>query len=197
MNYLAHSYLSFNIDDLLIGNMISDFVKGKQKFDFSPGIQQGIMLHRAIDTFTDDHPVTKEAKQYLKPAVGLYAGAFIDVVYDHFLANDVGEFPAGDLMKHTQKSYAVLLSNSAIMPIAFQQFLPFMVEQNWLYNYQYNWGIEKSFYGVVRRAKYLTTAGSAFELFEKHYATLQNCYNQFFPDLKAFTLHQIQALENA
>jgi hypothetical protein len=29
MNYLAHAYLSFNEPDILVGNLISDFVKGK------------------------------------------------------------------------------------------------------------------------------------------------------------------------
>ena len=83
MNYLAHAYLSFNEPEILVGNMISDFIKGKQKFTYSPGIQNGIQLHRMIDHFTDTHPATHEAKQYFKPAVGLYAGAFMDIVYDH------------------------------------------------------------------------------------------------------------------
>ena len=62
MNYLAHAYLSFNEPEILVGNMISDFVKGKKRFDFSENIQKGIMLHRNIDTFTDEHEVTKKAK---------------------------------------------------------------------------------------------------------------------------------------
>ena len=53
MNYLAHAFLSFQQPDILVGNMISDFVKGKSKFTYTPGIQKGIMLHRAIDQFTD------------------------------------------------------------------------------------------------------------------------------------------------
>ena len=95
MNYLAHAYLSFGHEEILVGNMISDFVKGKKKFDYSLGIQKGIALHRAIDSFTDDHPVTKLAKQFFKAEYGLYAGAFMDVVYDHFLANDTNEFADG------------------------------------------------------------------------------------------------------
>ena len=88
MNYLAHAYLSFNDPEILLGNMISDYVKGRKKFDYEPGILKGIMLHRAIDTFTDQHPVTKTAMKFFKPAYGLYAGAFVDVVYDHFLVLD-------------------------------------------------------------------------------------------------------------
>ncbi len=92
MNYLAHAYLSFNQPAILTGNMISDFVKGKKKYDFSSEIQKGIALHRAIDEFTDFHPVTQIAKSYFKQAYRLYAGAFVDVVYDHFLANDPDQF---------------------------------------------------------------------------------------------------------
>ena len=62
MNYLAHAYFSFNHTDILTGNMISDFVKGKKKYDYPPGIQKGIALHREIDEFTDAHEATRLAK---------------------------------------------------------------------------------------------------------------------------------------
>src|SRR5215469_17022272 len=91
MNYLAHAYLSFDQPEIVVGNMISDFVKGKKRFEFPEQIQKGIMLHRSIDAFTDEHAATKKAKEVFKPVVGLYAGAFIDIVYDHFLALDANE----------------------------------------------------------------------------------------------------------
>ena len=43
MNYLAHAYLSFKEPDILVGNLISDFVKGKKKFNYSLPIQKGIV----------------------------------------------------------------------------------------------------------------------------------------------------------
>ena len=46
MNYLAHAYLSFDDAEILTGNIISDFVKGKKKFDYPSRIQAGIKLHR-------------------------------------------------------------------------------------------------------------------------------------------------------
>src|ERR1700741_1079613 len=92
MNYLAHAYLSFNNSDILTGNMINDYVKGKKKFDYTEGIQKGMTLHRAIDTFTDEHPAIKKAKEFFKADYRLYAGAFVDIVLDHFLAKDENEF---------------------------------------------------------------------------------------------------------
>ena len=72
--------------------MISDFVKGKTKYDYPESIQKGIHLHRLIDEFTDTHPVTAKAKSYFRPQYRLYSGAFIDIVYDHFLALDKKHF---------------------------------------------------------------------------------------------------------
>ena len=89
VNYLAHAYLSFGDTEVLTGNLISDFVKGKKKYDYPPRILGGIDLHRAIDEFTDDHTVNKEAAKIFKPFYGLYSSAFIDVVYDHFLAKQI------------------------------------------------------------------------------------------------------------
>lgn len=194
MNLLAHSYLSFNHPEILIGNMISDFVKGKKKFTYTNDVQKGIQLHRDIDTFTDNHEATREAKTYLKPAVGLYAGAFVDVLYDHFLANDPSEFSESSLQKHALETYNVLSNNEIILPHIFQRMLPYMVSQNWLFNYKEMTGIKNSFAGVARRAAYLESSEAVFELFNDHYLSLQKCYNDFFPSIKTYSLYRLKQL---
>ena len=188
MNYLAHAYLSFQQEEILVGNMISDYVKGKKKFDYSPRIQKGITLHRAIDTFTDNHPATKAAKQFFRPAVGLYAGAFLDVVYDHFLATDQQEFENDiALQTFSNATYQQLDKYKAVFPERFSRMFPSMLKYNWLYHYQFNWGIERSMTGLVSRAVYLTDAAPAFRIFEKNYDTLKSYYQSFFPELKKYT----------
>jgi acyl carrier protein phosphodiesterase len=194
MNLLAHSYLSFNHPGILVGNMISDFVKGRKKFDYPADIQKGIMLHRYIDTFTDEHEATRKAKQFLRPAVGLYAGAFVDVVYDHFLAKDEREFSDDSLRQHARSTYDILEAQINDLPERFAGMLPYMRSQNWLYNYRSTKGTASSFGGVVRRASYLTSSEEVFELFLKHYTSLEDCYNAFFPFVKAFALQQFEEL---
>lgn len=194
MNYLAHAYLSFNNPGILVGNMISDFVKGKKQFDYPLTIQKGIRLHREIDTFTDQHPATKKGKEYFKPAVGAYGGAFMDVVYDHFLARDEEQFPEPGLRLFAEEVYAQLAEHEALLPEKFARMLPYMSTQNWLYNYRFTEGIEKSFGGLVRRAKYLTDPAPAFSLFLQHYELLQEHYTEFFPDIKRFASSQFDAL---
>lgn len=187
MNFLAHAFLSFNHPETLVGNMISDFVKGKKKYDYPMTVLDGINLHRAIDTFTDAHEATKVAATYLKPAAGAYAGAFVDVVYDHFLANDATQFSNDSaLQTFANSTYTALQQNIHMLPDKFAGMLPYMQSQNWLFNYKHLWGMQNSFAGVVRRAKYIESSEETFALFEKHYFSLQDCYSHFFPAVKEF-----------
>lgn len=184
MNLLAHAYLSFGQPQLLVGNMISDYVKGKKQYDYPLGIQQGIRLHRTIDTFTDSHPATARGKAIFKPAVGLYAGAFMDVVYDHFLALDPTQLDESGWQNFTAGVYASLIDQHGFLPEKFARMLPYMQTQDWLFNYRYTWGIEKSFGGLVRRAAYLTDSAPAFDLFLANLPVLEECYHDFFPAVK-------------
>lgn len=189
MNYLAHAYLSFEEPGILVGNMISDFVKGKKKFDYPDKIQQGIALHREIDRFTDIHSATKAAKHIFNEAYGLYSGAIMDVVYDHFLALDKNEFTDEGLKKFTINTYETLDGFTEFFPEKFGMMYPYMKMHNWLYNYKYPQGIQKSLAGLVRRAKYIEESDTAYLLFTTHYEDLKKLYELFFPELKAMTQH--------
>lgn len=194
MNYLAHAYLSFGNSDILVGNMISDFVKGKYKFDFPETIQKGIALHRMIDTFTDAHFATKTAKEILKPYAARYSGAFTDVLYDHFLAVDERVFPLNKLEYFATETYHVLKSNETYLPERFAKMLPYMINQNWLLNYRFEWGIENSFNSIFRRAKYIEKNTWVFKCFTENYEALHQCYNEFFPAIKDFAFNEYNLL---
>ena len=195
MNYLAHAFLSFNNADLLAGNMISDFVKGKKQFDYPSPILAGIRLHRTIDEFTDSHGATKEIKKLFHPAYRLYAGAMADVVYDYFLANDEKEFPdAAALKDFTSKTYAMLEERAGFFPIHFAGMFPYMRRDDWLYHYRFDEGMQKSFGGVARRAKYITETNTAFDIFLNNKELIQQCYDDFFPDVKEFAHRQAELL---
>lgn len=191
MNYLAHAWLSFSDPDILAGNMISDFVKGKKKFDYPPKVQNGISLHRKIDEYTDYHPATQDAKQFLKASCGLYAGSFIDIVYDHFLANDNHEFEEGALAVFAKKTYGQLDAYKNLPPDKFERFLYYMREQNWLLHYRSMEGIHRSFQGLTHRAKYIQDAEPVYQAFLDHYEALKNCYDLFFPNLKTFAYNEL------
>jgi acyl carrier protein phosphodiesterase len=175
--------------------MISDFVKGKKQFEYSSIIQKGIQLHRFIDSFTDAHEVTRQMKTFFRPQYRLYAGAFADVVYDHFLATDTHEFETPEALQQFAGSvYMVLQQQVDVMPEPFAKMVPWMAQQDWLANYRFTGGIEKSFGGLVRRSAYLTESAVAFDVFMTNYAALNQCYAAFFPELKKETFYQLQRL---
>ena len=195
MNLLAHAYLSFNDPAILAGNMMNDYVKGKKKFDYPQAIQTGMELHRAIDAFTDQHPATLRAMQFFKPQYRLYAGAFVDVIFDHFLANDPNEFDNDQSLKiFCEHTYLQLQQNLEQLHPQLQQVLPYMLAQDWLYNYRFKSGIESAFKGLVKRAAYLSESAIAFEIFNAEYAALKACYAAFFPELKQFATQQLEQL---
>lgn len=166
--------------------MISDFVKGKNRFSYPPGIQAGITLHRAIDAFTDTHPATRLAKEIFRPDYRLYSGAIVDVVYDHFLAADETEFPGESLQIFTRNVYNTLEQQTAQFPERFARMFPYMKEQDWLFHYRSHWGTEKSLGGLARRAAYMDSPDQAFRLFTKHYQPLAEAYRHFWNEMKPF-----------
>lgn len=186
MNYLAHAYLSFKEPEILAGNIFSDFIKGKKRYDYPQRIQEGIALHRAIDDFTDHHAATARAKQFFRPVYRLYASPITDILYDHFLARDTSIFPGDTLKAFAANTYAQLQPFSLIFPDNFETVFYYMQLHNWLYGYQFNEGIFRSIEGLVRRSTYINDAKPAQELFIKHYDALQECYEEFFPEVRKF-----------
>lgn len=194
MNYLGHAYLSFDSPEILIGNMISDFVKGSAKSSFNGTIQKGIMLHRMIDEFTDAHAATKKAKEVFRPHYRLYSGAIMDVLYDHFIANDILVFNDVSLKQFSLSTYTQLELRYSQLPDRFKHLLFYMRSENWLYNYRTREGIRKSLHGLARRAVYIKETDTAFELFLSNYDRLEECYHSFFKDVKLFAKQKFEAL---
>lgn len=193
MNYLAHAYLSYS-DGQLVGNMIADFIRNRERFLYPGEIQKGIALHRAIDTFTDGHPEIHEAKKIFSPLVRLYAGAFVDVSFDFFLANKLAENQE-DFKKFTEKVYQKLWINESFLPENFRKMLVPMEKDNWLFNYQNDWGIGYSMRNVKRKAKYLDEEIPVFEAFLKHKSQIKTHFNNFFPELEAYSRNFVENLE--
>ena len=186
MNFLAHSYLSFS-EEQLVGNMIADFVKNRDVARLPESIQKGIKLHRAIDTFTDAHPLIHEAKAPFRPLVRLYSGAFVDVAFDYFLANDTTENSQREWQEHSQRVYAVLRRYEEFLPEVFKKVLDKMQQDDWLYNYRNEWGIEYSFRNVVNKAQFLDKTTNVFPAFLANKDFLREKYEIFFPEIKSFS----------
>jgi len=184
MNFLAHSFLTFN-DGQIVGQFLEDFIRNKDRYSFPKDIQDGITLHRAIDTFTDSHPAIHEAKKVFSPLVRLYAGAFVDVSMDYFLSTDLSLNSLQGWKEHSLRVYRVLNENEQFLSENFKKMLAKMEHDDWLYNYREDWGIKFSIQNVLNKAKYLDKDIPVFQAFLDNKDALQKCYDDFFPDLLA------------
>jgi len=187
MNFLAHLYLSKSNKNILIGNFIADAVKGNKHANYSNEIQTGILLHREIDTFTDNHAIVRKSKRRLHERYNHYDGVIIDILYDHFLAKNWHNYSEIPLDVYASSVYSFLQENNDLFPDKIQHILPYMIEYNWLVAYASTEGIERVLYGMNKRTKGISKMDLAIEDLKLYYNELENDFTTFFKDLEQFT----------
>ena len=191
MNYLAHLYLSFGHEEIMVGNYIADAVKGKQIERFSEKIQEGIRLHRGIDDFTDKHPIVENSKARIRKRYRKYAGVIIDMYYDHFLASGWENYSSESLINFTRQSYKTLLRHYVTMPARMKRILPFMAAGNWLASYAETDNIALALKGMSRRTKFNSGMENAGEELKLYYHDLKGDFSEFFPEVIKFSKNQL------
>lgn len=192
MNFLAHLYLANNEPSRQIGNFIADAIKGRRYAHLPIEIQKGILHHRAIDTYTDGHSIVKFSKRRLDPKYGHYKGVIIDIIYDHFLAKNWQRYSNIPLNEFTQNCYKLLDDNFELLPEKTQYLLPFMTEQNWLYNYKSVEGISKILWGMNKRTKGKSKMDLAKNDLLKHYDKFEEDFIRFFDELRTFSSNYLK-----
>jgi len=193
MNFLAHQYLSGDNNQLKIGNFIADAVKGKQYLNYSKNIQNGILLHREIDYFTDNHIIVKKSKQHLNARYGHYKGVIIDIFYDHFLAKNWSNYHSIPLKKYTEQTYILMQENFNDLPSKIKYLLPVMVNDNWLLNYANKEGIAKVLNGMNNRTNKKGNLNLAINDLIAHYTVFEEEFIEFFENLRTFSHHKIKS----
>lgn len=183
MNFMAHAYLSFNNPEILTGNMIADAIKGKGPNNFPAGITKGILLHRSIDSFTDQHAIVKQTRKIFYPTIHHYALVISDVIYDHFLGTNWQKFSDEPLSEFSKKAYADLEINRQYLPEKFNRIFPYMKNDNWFTMYSTKEGIHGTIERLSYRSEQFIWAKETIRVFEDNYQELENHFLEFFPEL--------------
>jgi len=194
MNYLAHLYLSGNNDDLRLGNFIADAIKGSNLEYMRPNIKKGIILHRYIDSYTDNNDIVNQAKLLIKSNFPKYSGIIVDICFDHFLAKNWINYSDIKLRAFVRNFYILMVLNYTILPKRVKRSLPFLISQNWLESYKDLNGIGKIYdrmniyRGLPWNSKVIIPA------INNNYIELENLFNIFFPDLIKVSNKKIEDL---
>lgn len=194
MNFLAHIYLSAENDQIKIGNFIADSVKGNSFEHFPDLIQQGIAIHRKIDSYTDQHAQVKISKRRLHERYKHYDGVIIDILYDYFLASNWSDYSDTSLFEYSANFYKLLEDNYSILPSKVQHMLPHMIKGNWLYNYRTFEGIENVLIGMNKRTKSKSQMHLAIHDLHEHYSILKEDFTLFFKDLISYTNKELNRI---
>ncbi len=196
MNFLAHIYLSFDDEELLIGNFIADFIKGKKMEEYNNKIKTGILLHRFIDNYTDKHAAFLKSKKLLSE-YRHYASVILDVFYDHFLVKNWGSFSNAPFQSFTKSKYRELKNNKMYMPQNAQEFLVLMEKYDWLSAYGTIEGIDDVLKRMSTRTRFDSKMEKSAENLVKHYEDFNEHFMEFFPQLKAATSTHLSVIQNA
>lgn len=194
MNFLAHIYLSFEDDEITLGNFIADSIRGNKFKHLPERIQKGIQLHRYIDSYTDAHPIFRESTKRLHKNYGHYSGIIVDIFYDHFLAKNWGNYSATPLDIFIDSFYDLLEDNYTILPDGVKRMMPYMISDNWLLSYSEMDGIAKVLNGMNRRTKNKSKMNFAILDLEEHYSEFEKEFASFFEELTVFSKHKFVSL---
>lgn len=188
MNFLAHLLLSGNREGIVMGNFVGDFVKGlltqEKTTNWNPEYVTGLRLHRYIDSFTDTHPVVREARKKIAEKHGRLSGIIVDIYFDYFLAKFFTDFCNETLWEYAHRMYGLIEENEYLIP---EQMIPMakaMIRQDWLNSYASLEGIDLTFSRMSRRAGFMIPIRNAVDELRLNELFYQEKFELFFPELK-------------
>ena len=186
MNFLAHLFLSHETAEAVVGALLGDFVKGRLTDErYPPAIIAGIRRHRAIDCYTDAHPLVRASRNVVSGPRRRFAPILIDLFYDHLLARDWRCYSAVPLGAFTRSAYAVLAAHAPSFPEPLRQVLPRLIGEDWLGAYAERTGIERALAGLSRRVRRGDALVGGVEELVQNEAVLQRYFDAFFAELCA------------
>ena len=176
MNFLAHIYLSFNDKEITIGNFIADGIKGKGYKKY------------------DSHPIPKMSSKRLHANYSHYSRVIVDIFYDHFLAKNWSKYSDIPLEVFVDDFYDLLEAEYEILPEGVKRMMPYMIADNWIFNYSKMEGIAKVLNGMNRRTQNKSKMNFAIIDLEEHYESFEKEFTLFFDELIIFSKEKFISL---
>ena len=189
MNFLAHFQLALPTDASRVGALLGDFARGTPEHlreSYPEDLVQGIMLHRAIDRFTDSHPIFLETKQLLDPSRRRFAGIIIDIFFDHFLAHSWSHYSQVSLRSFVDEIHSLLTRRTDWLDDEFQGFVGKMKDEDWLGTYGTIPGLALTFERMSQRRDFLSPLIGSEQDLVQHYHSFSKAFQNFYPELLAY-----------
>ena len=188
MNWLAHVLLSEPNVQFQLGNLLADVVRGAQRDAMSADFVRGAACHKAIDAFTDAHPVVKRSRARIGSEHRRFSGVLIDVFYDYYLARNWERYSPIALDVYTAAFYASAQAHVIELPPVARTMLERIIRYDLLGSYARVDGVERalrriSTYLESRWHKQFALDQGVRDLIA-HEAELAADFHEFFPTLQ-------------
>lgn len=195
INFLAHAHLAYLTDTSITGNLLGDFVKGSDLSHLPADWQQGIRLHRAIDTYTDNHDLVQGLKVELGD-MRRYGGIVLDILFDHILAKNFAHLPVSeasgdlDLPSFSALVYTDFEHQSHLHPSNFRLISQRMADMDWLTSYQYEDVLERVLESTSQRISSKPQLHKILPWYQQRQQHVDSVCLDFYSQLMDYTQQQ-------
>jgi acyl carrier protein phosphodiesterase len=187
MNFLAHFHLAWPDPGLVAGGLEGDYRKGLLRGELPRNIESGVRLHRAIDAYTDAHPVIAQLKRQFPAGLRRYAGILIDLSFDHFLSVHWARFSDITLEEFSHKVYSTLSDNGPHLSDGSRRMLGRLIEHDILGLYG-DWDtIPASAERIGRRFRRENPFLDIGAALAGERGRLEHAFLSFYPDLQVYS----------
>ena len=189
MNWLAHVFLSEDNIERRLGNLLADLVRGDAREAMSADFRAGALRHRAIDAYTDAHPVVRLSRTRIGARHRRFSGVLVDVFYDYLLASRWDRYSTASLDEFTTTFYAQAIASGIALPEEARRTLDRIIEHDLLGAYRRLEGVEQSLrrlsISLTRRWRRDFALHAAVADLRAHEDAFRHDFAEFFPQLQA------------
>jgi len=191
MNHFAHLVLAQPTVESTVGNLLGDFARGVDADALAPPVRAGLLNHRAVDRFTDNHPLVMEMKRGFSRERRRFAGIALDIYFDHLLIDYWERFEQRPLERLIGGFYRRMAAGQALMPGQdMRRVTRRMIEHDWFRSYRELDAIAASLDRVAARIRFANRFANAIEDLQRNDELIRQGFLEFYPQLRRHVAEQ-------
>ena len=191
MNHFAHLVLAQPTVESTVGNLLGDFARGVDADSLPAPVRAGLLNHRAVDRFTDSHPLVREMKRGFSRKRRRFAGIALDIYFDHLLIRHWELFEQRRLEPLIGDFYRRMAVGRALMPGPdMRRVTQRMIDYDWFGSYRDIDAVAESLDRVAGRIRFDNDFANAIEDLLRQHDSIRDGFLEFFPQLQRHVAEQ-------
>lgn len=183
MNFLSHLFLANDNAQFRTGALMGDFLRGVDRTTLPEKVEQGVVHHLAVDSFTDSHEEFRRLKRLFSHQRRRFAGIILDIAFDHYLLKQWHNFSNQSPESFVAEIHLSLTANYQIMPPRMKHVVSLLIQHEILLSYKTLEGVGTALDRVADRFRDGSTFYGSIEELQVHTSEIEAGFMQFFPEV--------------